>query len=87
MKRKNTPKQPCPVSGIAQIADDFLEHFTRKVFDICSQLASRRVVTVNTDYVQCEASCSVSAFSGITIGGAISLVQQKACLIHFPPHS
>ena len=52
MKRNNAPKLPCPVSGIAQIADDFLEHFTRKVFDIRSQLARRRVLTVNTDYVQ-----------------------------------
>ena len=54
---------PCPVSGVA---DDFLEHFTRKVFDIRSQLARRRVLTVNIEYVQCGASCSVSAFSGIT---------------------
>ena len=62
------------MSGIAQIADDFLEHFTRKVFDIRSQLASRRMLTVNADCLQCEASCSVSAFSGITVDGVISLV-------------
>ena len=60
MKSKNAPKLPCSVSGIAQIADDFLEHFTRKVLDIRSQLASRRVLTVNADYVHCEPSCSIS---------------------------
>ena len=60
MKRNNAPKLQCPVSGIAQITDVFLKHFTRrKLFDIRSQLASRRVLTVNTDYVQCEVSCSV----------------------------
>ena len=74
MKRKNAPKLPCPVSCIAQIADDFLEHFTRKVFDIRSQPASRRVLKVNAGCLQCKASCSVSAFSGITIDGVISLV-------------
>ena len=74
MKRTNAPKLPWPVSGIAQIADDFLEHFTREVFYSRSQLASRRVLTVTADCLQCEASCSLSAFSGITIDFVISLV-------------
>ena len=36
---------------IAQIANGFLEHFTRRLLVIRSQLASRRVLTVNADYI------------------------------------
>ena len=62
------------MSCTAHIADGFLEHFTKKVLDIRSQLASRPVLTVNADHVHCEPSCSVSAFSGIATDGVISLV-------------
>lgn len=30
MKRTDVPKLPIPVIGIAQLADDFLQHFTHK---------------------------------------------------------
>ena len=33
MKKKADPKLPNPVTGVAHLADDFLEHFTRKVLD------------------------------------------------------
>ena len=76
MKRKAVLKLPCPVTGVAHLADDFLEHFTRKVLYIYSQLVGRRLQTVNAEYVHYEMSCTVSAFSGITTDGVLSLVRK-----------
>ena len=76
IKRKAAPKLPTPVTGVAHLADDFLEHFTLKVLDIHSQLVGRRLQTVNAEYVHYEMSCTVSAFSDITTDGVLSLVRK-----------
>ena len=62
MKRKAAPKLPSPAAGTAQLAEDFLEFFTCKAFDIRSQLASRRLQTFYTVDRSCEQACTVSAF-------------------------
>ena len=59
MKRKAAPKLPSPAAGTAQLADDFLEFFIHKVFDICSQLTCRRLQTVNTVDGLCEQSVNI----------------------------
>ena len=70
MKRKAASKLPNPVTGVAHLAEDFLEHFTRNVLDIHSQLVGRRLQTVNAE------SSTVSAFSGITTDGVLSLIRK-----------
>ena len=76
MKRKAAPKLPSPVTGVAHLADGFLQHFTRKVLDIRNQLVSRRLQIVNLEYVHYEMSCTASAFSSITTDGVLSLVRK-----------
>ena len=76
MKRTAALKLPSLVTGVAHLADDFLEHFTRNVLDIRSQLVSRRLQIVNAEYMHCAMSCIVNAFSGITTDSVLSLVRK-----------
>ena len=64
------------MNGTVQLAEDFLELFTLKVFDIRSQLVSRRLQTVYNVDGPCEQACTVSAFSGITLDVVHRLVRK-----------
>ena len=73
-EEKSFSKCPNPGAGTVQLAEDFLEFFTCKMFDNRSQLASICLQTVHTLDGPREQLCKVSVFTGIRLDAAHRIV-------------